>query len=95
MGLSTLSVQVNITVTFLYVYIVCICIFFQRICENVSSIEALLLKSENEMKSHLPEYSLQDEELRRLTRASYNLKKYSGKYYYINNIFFLLNLCKK
>ncbi|XP_022164077.1 kinase suppressor of Ras 1 [Myzus persicae] len=49
----------------------------QRICENISSIEALLLKSENELKSILPEYSLKDEELRRLTRASYNLKKYS------------------
>jgi len=54
--------------------------FFQRICENISSIEALLLKSENELKSILPEYSLKDEELRRLTRASYNLKKYSGEY---------------
>ncbi|XP_026822995.1 kinase suppressor of Ras 1 [Rhopalosiphum maidis] len=49
----------------------------QRISENINSIEALLLKSENELKSILPEYSLKDEELRRLTRASYNLKKYS------------------
>lgn len=63
----------------MYLYL-CLINFFQRICENISSIEALLLKSENELKSILPEYSLKDEELRRLTRASYNLKKYSGEY---------------
>ncbi|XP_050536227.1 kinase suppressor of Ras 2 [Daktulosphaira vitifoliae] len=49
----------------------------QRICDSISSIEVLLLKSESELKSLLPEYSLKDEELRRLTRASFNLKKYS------------------
>lgn len=78
-GLSTLSVQVCVKYHN-YKHYSTFTFFFQRICENVSSIAELLLKSENEMKSLLPEYSLQDEELRRLTRASYNLKKYSGKY---------------
>lgn len=72
--LNELRVLIYYTVTSIYTFT------FQRICENISSIETLLLKSENELKSILPEYSLKDEELRRLTRASYNLKKYSGKF---------------
>jgi kinase suppressor of Ras 2 len=48
------------------------------VCQKVETLEALQEKSEHELRNILIERNAREEEVRRLTRALHNLKKYTG-----------------
>lgn len=60
-------------------YITSTNLILQAVCKKVSSLEALHDKSEHELKKMLTKKNAKEEEIRRLSRALHNLRRYTGK----------------
>lgn len=54
-------------------------LYVQGLCQRVPTLEALLEKRENELRTILNDYGADRSEAHKLARAMHNLKRYTGK----------------